>query len=341
MNILLSEINVIIGGQLTGDETTRIHGFSSIDDVTPQALIFIESEKYQEQAKNSPAAAVIISTSMATLENKPCIQVEKPMLAFMQLLKHFFPDKQYSAGIHPTAVIADDADIHPTAHIGPHVTIGRGTRIGAHTAILAGCVLSDNVKIGDNCCLHPRVVMYDNSEMGNRSVLHAGCVIGSDGFGYRLHEGIQQKVPHVGNVVIADDVEIGANTVVDRASLGSTRIGTGTKIDNLVQIAHSVQIGQHNIICSMTGVAGSARTGNHVTLAANVGVSDHVIIEDNVILGARTGVAPQKRLPKGTVWLGNPARPKDKTIEQVVALQQLPELMKKVRALMKNMRGDD
>jgi UDP-3-O-[3-hydroxymyristoyl] glucosamine N-acyltransferase len=298
----------------------------------------MESDTYRERAIQSPAAAVMVPPTVETLGDKALIQVDKPMLTFMLLLKHFFQDKQYAGAIHPSAIIATDAKIHKTAYIGPNVVIGEGTCIGAHAVILAGCSLGCHVSIGDYSRLHPNVVIYDNSIIGKYTVIHAGSVIGSDGFGYRLYEGVQHKVPHVGKVVIGDNVEIGANTVIDRASLGTTRIGNGTKIDNLVQIAHSVKIGEHNIICAMTGVAGSSKTGNYVTLAANVGISDHVTIEDNVVLGARTGVAPKKILRKDTVWLGSPARPQDKTIAQVVAQQQLPELIKKVQELQKRVK---
>lgn len=334
MNLLLSEIHSMTSGRLIGDPETCIQGFSSVDEVEPNSLIFIESEQYLEKAKQSPAAAIIVSPSIQAVGDKALIQVEKPMLTFMLLLKYFFQDKKYPGEIHASAIVAATAKIHATAYIGPHVVIGEGTHIGPHSVILAGCVIGNNVMIGDSSRLYPNVVVYDNTVIGNRTIIHAGTVIGSDGFGYRLYEGIQHKIPHVGKVVIGDDIEIGANTVIDRASLGSTRIGNGTKIDNLVQIAHSVKIGQHNIICSMTGVAGSSKTGSHVTLAANVGVSDHVTIEDNVVLGARAGVAPGKILRKG-VWLGSPARPQKKTIEQIVAQQQLPELINKVRELQK------
>lgn len=337
MNILLSDINSIISGRLVGAEDTPILGFSPIDDIQPNTLIFVEAEQYFEQAAQSEAAAIIVPMNVNQLGGKPLIQVEKPMLAFMLLLKHFFLSKTYDAGIHPSANIASDAEIHPTVYIGPNVVIGSKTRIDARSVILAGCIIGDNVTLGKDSCLHPNVVVYDNSQIGNRTVIHAGSVIGCDGFGYRFHEGIHQKIPHVGKVVIEDDVEIGANTVVDRASIGITRISKGTKIDNLVQIAHSVKIGPHNLICSMTGVAGSTRTGSHVTLAANVGVSDHVVIEDNVTLGARTGVAPKKILRKGTVWLGAPARPQQKVIEQIMAMQQLPELIVKVKELQKKL----
>lgn len=335
MNLLLSDIHLMTSGQLIGDPNTCIQGFSGIDDIEPNSLIFIESEKYAEKAIQSSAAAVLVPPTIQVLGDKALIQVEQPMLHFMLLLKHFFQDKKYPAGIHSSAVIAPSAQIHETAYIGPHVVVGEESSIGARSVILAGCVLGDRVSIGENSRLHPNVTVYDNSVIGHRTVIHSGSVIGSDGFGYRLYEGVQHKIPHVGKVVIDNDVEIGANTVVDRASLGSTRIGKGTKIDNLVQIAHSANIGQHNIICAMTGVAGSSKTGNYVTLAANVGISDHVTIEDNVTLGARAGVPPKKLIRKDSVWFGSPARPQQKAIEQVVALQQLPQLINKVRELQK------
>lgn len=335
MNLLLSQIHSMTSGNLIGNPDTRICGFSGIDEVEPESLIFIDSEQYIEQAIQSPAAAAIVPPTIHALGNKALIQVDRPMLTFMLLLKHYYQDRKYAGEVHPSAIIASDAKVHPTAYVGPNVVIGEGCEISAHAVILAGCVLGSKVSLGENSRLHPNVVIYDNSVIGKNTVIHAGTVIGSDGFGYRLYEGVQHKVPHVGKVIIEDNVEIGANTVIDRASLGVTRIGEGTKIDNLVQIAHSVKIGKHNIICSMTGVAGSSKTGNYVTLAANVGVSDHVVIEDNVLLGARTGVAPKKILRKDSVWLGSPARPQEKMIAQVVAQQQLPELIKKVRELQK------
>jgi UDP-3-O-[3-hydroxymyristoyl] glucosamine N-acyltransferase len=338
MNLLLSDIHSMTSGKLIGNPDTCIRGFSGIDDIEPDSLIFIDSEQYSDQAIQSLAAAVIVPPTIQALGDKALIQVDRPMLTFMLLLKHFFQDEKYPGQIHPSAVIAADTVVHITAYVGPNVVIGDGCNIGPNAVILAGCVLGNNVSLGESSRLHPNVVVYDNSVIGKNTVIHAGSVIGSDGFGYRLYEGVQHKVPHVGKVVIEDNVEIGANTVVDRASLGVTRIGEGTKIDNLVQIAHSVKIGRHNLICSMTGVAGSSKTGNYVTLAANVGVSDHVVIEDNVVLGARAGVAPKKLLRKDTVWLGNPARPQEKAIAQVVAQQQLPELIKKVRELQKRVK---
>lgn len=336
MNILLSEINALLCGEIIGSGNTVIQGFSPIDSVEPDTLIFVESEEYASKAATSEAAAIIVPKTINKVGEKPLIQVDSPMLSFMFLLEHFFcQPKSYPKGAHASASVAIDAEIHETASIGPNVVIGSKSKIGAHSVLLAGCVIGENVSIGDNTCLYPHVVVYDNTMIGNGVAIHASSVIGSDGFGYRFHEGKHQKIPHVGKVIIEDDVEIGANTVIDRASIGVTRIGKGTKIDNLVQIAHSVKIGQHNIICSMTGVAGSSKTGNYVTLAANVGVGDHVIIEDNVMLGARTGVAPKKILRKETVWLGTPARAYEKTIEQIVALQQLPELLKKVKELQK------
>lgn len=334
MNILLSDIQTIISGHIIGDPKTIIQGFSPIDAVEPNTLIFIENEQYKEQALNSSALAVIVPKSIESLGDKALIQVEKPMLSFMLLLNHYFSNKTYQAGIHPSACIDPSASIHETVYIGPNVVIGKNAIIGKNTTILAGSVLGDNTHLGENTCLHPNVVIYDNTIIGNNTTIHAGTIVGSDGFGYRFHDGIHHKIPHVGKVIIEDNVEIGANTVIDRASIGVTRIGQGTKIDNLVQIAHSVKIGSHNIICSMTGVAGSSITGSYVTLAANVGVSDHVTIEDGVTLGARAGVPPKKIIRKG-VWLGAPARPQEKTVEQIVALQQLPELIKKVREMQK------
>ena len=205
-----------------------------------------------------------------------------------------------------------------------------------------------HVHIGHDTILHPHVTLYDHCQLGERVCIHASSVIGSDGFGYTLQAGQHFKVPHVGRVIIHNDVEIGANTVIDRATIGATVIGEGTKIDNLVQVAHSVKLGQHNILCAFTGIAGSTVSGNHVVFAANVGVSDHVRIDDGVILGARAGVPPKKHLRQGHVYLGNPARPKDKAIEHELATTRIPimrknlkRLSEKVNALIEQMQLTD
>jgi UDP-3-O-[3-hydroxymyristoyl] glucosamine N-acyltransferase len=217
--------------------------------------------------------------------------------------------------------------------IGPYVVIESGSKIGNNCILKSHIHIGHDVIMGDNTTIHAHVTVYDNTQIGSGVTIHASTVIGSDGFGYTFVDGQHLKVPHLGRVIIENDVEIGANTAVDRATMGATVIGQGTKIDNLVQVAHSVKLGKHNILCGFTGVAGSTTTGNNVIFAANVGVSDHVRIDDGVILGARTGVPPNKHLKEGTIYLGNPARPKDLAIKHELSVNRIPLMRKNIKTL--------
>jgi UDP-3-O-[3-hydroxymyristoyl] glucosamine N-acyltransferase len=332
MNASLGDIAKIVNGTVKGDASIVIQALAPIDHITPGSLIFAEGNDNIKRAENSEAAAVLVSNHIEILQ-KPSIQVTNPFKAFMQLLLHFHPPHPTSSGIHPSAMIADDVILGKEVSIGPFVAIESGSRIGDRAVIKSHVAIGHHVCIGTDTTIHPHVTIYDNSEIGDRVTIHAHSVIGSDGFGYFYEQGKHHKIPHVGAVKIENDVEIGASTMIDRATLGYTSIGEGTKIDNLVQIAHSVTLGKHNILCAFTGIAGSTKSGNHVTFAANVGVSDHVQIDDGVILGARTGVPPKKHLKQGNIYLGNPARPKDKAIEQELAVTRIPFMRKNIQSL--------
>lgn len=332
MNIRLTEIAKIVNGVVKGDESIFIQSLASIDHITPQSLIFAEGKDNVELAKNSAAAAVIVGTHIE-IPNKTILQVNNPFKAFMQLMTHFYPPHPIAQGVHPTAVIADTVILGKNICIGPFVTIESGSQIGDNCVIKSHVSIGHHVSIGAHTVLHPHVVIYDNMQIGERVSIHAHSVIGADGFGYVYDQGKHNKIPHVGSVRIDNDVEIGALTAIDRATIGHTHIGEGTKIDNLVQIAHSVSLGKHNILCAFTGIAGSTKSGNYVTFAANVGVSDHVKIDDGVILGARAGVPPKKHLKQGNIYLGNPARPKDKAIEQEFSTTRIPFIRKNLHAL--------
>jgi UDP-3-O-[3-hydroxymyristoyl] glucosamine N-acyltransferase len=332
MSISLKEIATQVQGVVVGDETLVISGLSPIDQVMPDALVFAEGADNLKRAEESCASAILVANDVKSAD-KTIIQVANPFKAFIQLLQHFYPEPEVTPGIHPTAVIASDAILGKNLFIGPYVVIESGCSIGDNTIIKSHAYLGHNVSVGSNNMIHPHVTLYNNSRTGDRVTIHASTVIGSDGFGYRFENGKHTKVPHAGHVVIEDDVEIGANTVVDRATLGSTVIGAGTKIDNLVQIAHSVKLGKNNILCAFTGIAGSSSSGNNVIFAADVGVGDHVRIDDGVILGARAGVPSKKHLKQGNIYLGNPARPKDKAIEQELATTRIPFMRKALTAL--------
>ncbi|HAU1183086.1 TPA: UDP-3-O-(3-hydroxymyristoyl)glucosamine N-acyltransferase [Legionella pneumophila] len=332
MNSSLRDIANLVQGMVIGNDAITVSTLSPIDNILPGSLVFAEGEDNIKLAENSEAAAILIG--QGTIDSpKPLIQVKNPFKAFIALLNHFYPPRRISPGVHPTAVIGAEVQLGDEVYIGPFVVIESGSIIGNHSVLKSHIHIGHNVVIGDHTTIHPQVTIYDNCRIGSNVTIHASTVIGSDGFGYTFVDGQHLKVPHSGYVVIENNVEIGANTAIDKATLGATVIGEGTKIDNLVQIAHSVKLGKHNIICAFTGIAGSTTTGNNVIFAANVGVSDHVHIEDEVILGARTGVPPHKHLKKGTVYLGNPAKPKDVAIKHELSVNRIPLMRKNIKSL--------
>lgn len=332
MNATLFDIAKLVQGEVIGDGSINISSLSPIEHILPGTLVFADGDDKFKRAESSEAAAIIVGKNI-THSTKALIQVAHPFQAFIKLLNHFYPPKKVEPGIHPTAVVADDVQLGENVYVGPYVVIESGAVIGNHCILKSHIHIGHQVVIGEHTTIHPHVTVYDNTRIGARVVIHASTVIGSDGFGYTFIDGKHLKVPHLGHVVIEDDVEIGSNTSIDRATMQATVIGEGTKIDNLVQVAHSVQLGKHNILCAFTGIAGSTTTGNHVIFAANVGVSDHVRIDDGVILGARTGVPPNKHLKEGNVYLGNPARPKDKAIELELSVNRIPLMRKNIKSL--------
>lgn len=328
----LYEIAHAVSGEVVGDGNTVITGLSPINEIAPGSIVYADGLENLQRVEQSEAAAVLVGSHL-TSSVKPVIQVKRPAEGFIQLLAFYQPKRKALSGIHETAVIASNVQIGQDVSVGPFVCIDPGSVLGDGCVIGAHVVIGQNVRIGPKTTLFPHVTIYDDCEIGSNVRIHASSVIGSDGFGYTFLDGEHKKLPHIGCVVIEDDVEIGANTVVDRATIGTTRIGKGTKIDNFVQIAHSVKLGEHNILCGFTGIAGSTVTGNHVICAADVGVGDHVKIDDGVILAARAGVPSKKHLRKGNVYLGNPARPRNKALEQELSMVRLPYIQKKQRAI--------
>lgn len=332
MHASLIDIATLVQGKIIGDETLIITHLSPIDEIKPGSLIFADGKDNLEQAENSDAAAILVATHVAQA-TKPLIQVADPFKAFMQLLQHFYPIIKPKLGIHPTAVIAPDVTLGNNVSIGAYVVIEAGSRIGDHCIIKSHVYIGHHVSLGKNTTLHAHVTIYDYSQLGDNVAIHASSVVGADGFGYTPENGKHVKIPHVGRVVIENDVEIGASTIIDRATIGETVIGEGTKVDNLVQIAHSVKLGKHNILCGFTGIAGSTKSGDHVIFAAGVGVSDHVRIDSEVILGARAGVPPKKHLKQGLIYLGSPARPREKAIEHEMSTTRIPLMRKQIKRL--------
>jgi UDP-3-O-[3-hydroxymyristoyl] glucosamine N-acyltransferase len=332
MRASLLDIATLVNGTVLGDDSLVVTALSPINDIKVDSLIFADGTDYLKQAENSEATAILVSEHV-TESNKPLIQVTNPFQSFAHLLKHFYPTPKPTPGIHPTAILDDDVTLGNNISIGPYTVIESGSSIHDNCVIKGHVHIGHHVSIGCDSVIHPHVTIYDYSKLGERVTVHASSVIGSDGFGYTAENGQHVKMPHVGRVVIQNDVEIGASTIIDRASIGETVIGEGTKIDNLVQVAHSVKLGKHNILCAFTGIAGSTQSGDHVIFAAGVGVSDHVRIDDDVILGARAGVPPKKHLKKGLIYLGTPARPREKAIEHEMSTTRIPLMRKQIKRL--------
>ncbi len=329
------EVAELLGGTVEGDPNLPLTGFAPAHTARAGDLTFAENEAYLAAAEASAAAAILVGPGLVS-SAKTLIRVAQPRIAFARVVPLFFREPEYTGGIHPTAVVAATAVVAPTAHIGPHCVICDRVRIGERTVLLGGNHVGDDSVIGDDVRLFPNVVLYARTHVGHRVRIHSGTVIGSDGYGYVFDQGVHRKVPQVGHVVIEDDVEIGANAAIDRGALGATVIGRGTKIDNLVQIAHNVTIGEHCLVIAQVGVAGSTRLGNYVTLAGQVGIAGHLNIGDRVMIGAQSGV--MNNIPAGQKWLGSPAHPEQRAKRQYIALQRLPELNRRMEDLTRRVR---
>jgi len=330
-----AEIAAHLGGHVVGDGSIPLKGFAPADSARRGDLTFAENEEYFARAARSEASAILVD-GIAGETDKVLIRVPKARVAFARTLNLFFPEPAVTPGVHLSAVIASSARIDPTAQIGPHCVIGERVQIGPQCVLHGGNHLGVDSVLGEGTRLFPNVVLYARTQIGKRVAIHAGSVVGSDGFGYVFDRGAHQKVPQVGNVVIHDDVEIGAGVTIHRGALGSTVIGKGTKIDNLVQIAHNVVIGEHCIVVAQVGIAGSTKLGNYVTLAGQVGLAGHLKIGNQVTVAAQSGV--MNDIPDGEKWLGAPAQP-DRQMKRIfIAMQRLPELLQRVSQLEKRLK---
>lgn len=335
MSFTATEIAKHLEGEVLGDGQTRLNTFAPVDRARVGDLTFAENEEFFAKAEQSAASAIIVSGVSASLNGKVLIRVKNARVAFARALTLFFPEPTLPPGIHASATVAPSASVHKTAYVGPNCVIGERVQVGAGAVVHSGVVVADDCQLGDETVLFPNVTVYPRTQIGQRVRIHAGTVIGSDGFGYVLDGGVHQKIPQVGNVIIGDDVEIGANATIDRGALGPTVIGKGTKIDNLVQIGHNVQIGEHCIVISQAGVAGSTKLGNYVILAGQAGIAGHLKLGDKVTVGAQAGVMTD--IPDGQMWLGSPAQPDKQTKRQMIAVQHLPELLRRVSKLEKKL----
>jgi UDP-3-O-[3-hydroxymyristoyl] glucosamine N-acyltransferase len=333
--LTVAEVARQLGGEVLGDGALLLTGFAPADAARQGDLTFAENENYFARAEQSAASAILVGENF-TSNGKTLIRVTNARIAFAKVLPLFFPEPSFAPGVHGSAVVHPTAEVSPTAHIGPFCVVRERVKIGPSVVLEGGNHIGADCTIAAQTRLFPNVTVYARSMIGQRVRIHAGSVIGSDGFGYVFDQGVHRKVPQIGNVIVHDDVEIGANVTVDRGALGSTIIGKGSKIDNLVQIAHNVVVGENCILVAQVGIAGSTKLGNFVTLAGQVGLAGHLKLGNQVTVAAQAGV--MNDIPDQEKWLGSPAGPASEIKRQWVAIRKLPELLERVKELEKRLQ---
>lgn len=329
--LTLGEIARAVGGALEGPPDLVLSGVAGLEEAGPTDLSFLANPRYRAALAATRAGAVLVPPDEECPERVPRVRTRDPYAALVAVLARLDPGPPPVQGVHPTAVVDPAARVAEGVGLGPHVVVGPRARIGARTRVAAGGYVGEDAAIGADCYLHPHVHVGRGCQLGDRVVLHAGVVLGSDGFGYAPVDGAYRKVPQLGIVIVEDDVEIGANACIDRATFGATRIGRGTKIDNLVQIAHNVAVGEHSALAAQSGVAGSTRLGRGVVLGGQAGVAGHLHIGDGARVAAQAGVIGN--LAAGGTVSGYPARPHHEALRAAAYLRKLPELDRRIRAL--------
>ena len=335
MTFTLQELASLSGGELTGDPSLQITGAASLVEAAPGEISFFANRKYVGLLRKTRASAVFIPADFAEAITPAQIRVANPTKAFEQIVVKFAPKPiTFVPGVHPTAVVDASAQLGQRVSIQPHAVIEPGARIGDDTVIGAGSYIGHETVIGHACLIYPRVTIRERSRVGSRVIIHSGAVIGADGFGFEMVDGRQQKIQQLGIVQIDDDVEIGANTTVDRARFGRTWIQEGVKIDNLVQIAHNVVVGRNSVIVAQTGISGSTRVGERVMMGGQVGIAGHLEIAEGTMIAGQSGVS--KSLPGG-VWFGYPAVPFAQAKEQIAWIHRLGKLFARVKEIEKKL----
>lgn len=333
MRLTVAQIAELCAGEVEGDSEFLITGANTLEDASATDLAYAATPKTAVIAERSHAGCLLVYPDFRSCNPRTLIRVENPRVAFAKVLGVLYPPKTQKSGIHNTAVIAASARIAPSASIGAYVSIGAGTEIGGGCCIHDNCSIGDYVKIGSDSILDSGVRIYDGVRIGARAVLHAGCVIGADGFGFTLNADHYEKFPQVGTVEIGDDVEIGANSCVDRAALGATRIADGVKLDNLVHVGHNCAIGKHAIVAAQTGFSGSVTVGDYAVIGGQVGIGEKAVIQARAIVGGKAGILTGQRIaPAEPVW-GIPARPLKQHLKGLANVAKLPELREEVRKL--------
>jgi UDP-3-O-[3-hydroxymyristoyl] glucosamine N-acyltransferase len=340
----IQEIAEWLKGEILGGDSRiaqEILNVAKIEEAAQGTITFLANPKYEKYLENTQASAVLVSRKLDTrkYEHRSSlvfIKVDDPYVAFLQVLKHFTPKIElFNSGIHPTAFIASNAQIGENVSLGPNVVVGEQAVIGRGTKVGAGCVVGNYTHIGEDCTFYPNVVVYHQCQIGNRVNLHSGVVVGSDGFGFAPQsDGSYEKIPQLGIVVIEDDVEIGANTTIDRATIGETRICRGVKLDNLIQIAHNVVVGENTVIAAQTGISGSTKIGKNCQIAGQVGIAGHIHIADRTVILAQSGV-PNNIEEPGKTLFGYPADDARKAQRAYIGLKMLPDTIREIAALQK------
>ena len=327
----VKELAASIHAAWEGDGEREILRVASLEDAGPggDALSFVTRGRAAKNAGDSQAACLLVPEDYPNPANRTLIRVADPRTAAARLIPLLHPPAEPQPGIHPSAVIGDGAVIAPSAFIGPLVSIGAGAQIGEVSFIGAGCSIGDRVRIGADCVVHPRVTIYPDVHIGDSVILHSGCVIGADGFGFVFAGAAYEKFPQIGRVEIGDRVEIGANSCIDRAALGVTSIGEGTKLDNLVHVGHNCRIGRHVVVAAQTGFSGGVEVGDYAIIGGQVGIGDKVRIESRAVIGSGAGILTSKIVRAGQVVWGTPARPLKEYLAQLAVLSRLAKKKEK------------
>ena len=322
-----------LGATFEGDGEKDLTGVATLEAAGGSDLAFVGSRKAAEQAESSAAGCLLVPAEWPSPSYRTVVRVPNPRTAFARAVSRFYPTAELKPGIHQTAVVGKDVEMGAMVYGGPHAVIGDGCKIGLASSIGAGCAVGKRVAMGEGCVLHPHVTVYDNVDLGRGTILHSGVVIGADGFGYVMEHDRWHKFPQVGRVEIGDFVEIGANSCVDRAALGVTSIGEGTKLDNMVHVGHNCRIGRHVVVAAQTGFSGGVVVEDYAVIGGQVGIGDKARIESRATLGSGCGVLTSKIVRSGeTVW-GTPARPLKQHLEQLANLARLPEIRREVADL--------
>lgn len=340
MAVTVAQLGEICGAQkVEGDRERLITGANALESAREEELSFVAHQKAIGSAPNSRAGCLLVPLQFDKTGPWSLLRVPDPRSAFARALSVLYPAPKHIGFRHPTAIVASSAKIAEDVYIGPFVTVGEGTKIGPGAYIGDGCIIGDSVSLGSSTTLRARVTVYGNVQIGSRVLLHAGCVIGADGFGFALAGDHYEKFPQVGTVVIEDDVEIGANSCVDRAALGRTRIGRGTKLDNLVHVAHNCDIGCHVVVAAQSGFSGGVVVGDYAVIGGQVGVADKARIEAKAVIGAQSGIVTSQRVPAGEPVWGTPARPIHQHLRGLANVGKLPEIRNELKQLKQQLQA--